>query len=106
MNNPHPFRAIREQNRPRRRAVLLRFSPENSAHTAAGGRSTAHRLVKITSLNLRGEILWRKLRLVIFTSLWAVERPPAAVCALFSGEKRSNTARRLGLFCSRIARKG
>ena len=39
--------------------MLLRFSPEERAHTAAEGRSTACKLVKIPSFNLRGEFLWR-----------------------------------------------
>jgi hypothetical protein len=58
MNDPHPLRAAREQKQ-RHRAVLLRISPEDSAHTAAEGPFRARRIVKKTSLNLRGEFLWR-----------------------------------------------
>jgi len=39
--------------------VLLRFSPEDNAHTAADGHWMARRLVRVPSLNLRGEFLWR-----------------------------------------------
>src|SRR5690242_3478670 len=58
MNDPHPLRAECGQKQ-RHRAVLLRISPEHSAHTTAERPFRAPRLVKIPSLNLRGEFLWR-----------------------------------------------
>jgi len=58
MNDPHPFGHHADDSEDTR-AVLLRFSPEDSAHTAAGGLGKARKLVNIPSFKLRDEFLWR-----------------------------------------------
>jgi len=70
MNDPHPFGQHADKYEDTE-AVSLRFSPEDSAHTAAEGRWEARKLVKIPSFKLRDEFLWRGGPLISRAPSWS-----------------------------------